>query len=92
MSHEDYEKKYTKKVPKNFLITSKEEVQYWRKEYDVQSDIYDVYNEHTGRSIINCGYHILTPEMIEDLNLRNETFRDCHFEDSDSTLVYHEWY
>jgi len=79
----------------HFIITDLDEISYFRKEYGLQEDIYDVYHEYTGEDIQNCGYYHLTPEMIKELNERNKLFAKEYFgtfAENDDSLYYHEWY
>lgn len=73
-------------------ITKLEEISCYRKEYDLENDIYDVYHEFSSRDIENCGYHHLTGEMIKELNQRNSLFAEECFSEDDESLYYHEWY
>lgn len=79
--------KYTKTEIIPCYIWKAEEVQYWRKHYDLQDWIYDSIDE-----VENTAYRILSADLIEDLN---ETFgEDIPTEEptDKSALFYWEWY
>ena len=60
-------------------VVKYEEVGYWRKEYDLQDQLYSLYEG----SIENCGFHKCNPEMIQAMHLR------CR---DDNNIFYCEWY
>ena len=91
ISPKDMEK-YSKEFESEFLITKLYELRYFRKEYKVQDDVYNVYHEISGKDIQNCGYHQLTKKMIKKLNKRNELFKHQPLPEYLESLYYHEWY
>lgn len=73
-------------VPTECYIAWREEVGYWRKDYDLQDSLYDAYSrEHDcKRSIENTGYHLCTEEML--------AYMELDYPDKDEAIFYWEWY
>lgn len=84
---EDIENKYTITKTSAYYIWEQEEVEYWRKHYDLQDWIYD-----TLENVDNTGYYILNANVIAELNKK---FNECLPEEDptdESALFYWEWY
>lgn len=74
---------YEERIPS--YICRCTEVYYMRKHYEVQDDMYDLYDG----AIENCGYHHMSEEMIDMLNFKEGK----KVLDTQATnLYYHEWY
>lgn len=74
---------YEESVP-SYICYAKE-VYYMRKHYEVQDDMYDLYDG----VIENCGYHHMSEEMIDMLNFKEgKKVLDTQA----NNLYYHEWY
>lgn len=87
ISDNEIREKYTKTEVVPHYIWKAEEVQYWRKHYELQDWIYDNIDE-----VDNTAYCILSADLIEELN---ETFKECIPEKDpteESALFYWEWY
>ena len=84
---EDIESKYTITKTNPYYVWKEEEVDYWRKHYDLQDWIYDTLD-----GVDNTGYYILNADTIKELN---KEFNECiPAEDptDESALFYWEWY
>lgn len=91
ISDEEFEK-CRKEHEVEFIIYDLKEITYFRKDYELENSIYEVYNKYTGKDIENCGYYRLTKDMIKELNERDKSFRMLKLSEDDDTLYYHEWY
>ena len=60
---------------------------YMRNENDINDILCDIYLEDTGNDILNCGYHKMTPRMIEFINRSQQ----LNFNEQDE-LFYHVWF
>ena len=67
-------------------IVSCEEVDYWRKNYDLQ----DLIHEGHDNAIHNCGYALLTNEEVEAIE--RECGKSYPWLNDDEAYVYMEWY
>ena len=83
----EYTDKYIYQIPEKCYVAKLQEIEYWRKHYDLQDLIYEMYHEYTGKYVDNCGFYRLTKEMIEEINYEFDENLPC----SDD-LYYHEWY
>lgn len=80
-------------IEEKFLLTSDEEVMichvekvaYWRKQYDLQNMIYDLYD----KNICNCGYHLANKDMIDAMNSFGANLPELQ---EGEAIFYHEWY
>lgn len=89
ISVSDIEDKYTvEKIEKSY-VCNLERVHYWRKEYDVQEWFHD---NLSADYIENCGYYILSEELIEDFNESFNEYIEPEEPTEESALFYHEWY
>ena len=77
---------YEYEEPFEAYVCQKEEVYYWRKAYEVQDYVYDALKP---TQVENCGYYLLSPDIINDMVERG--FIDYCFDDS-GDILYHEWY
>ena len=83
--------KYEKKVFHKALVFKRDELAYWRKEYDLQNLIY---NEYNGQ-IYNCGFHRLNKTMMTKINryLKSRDMSKQNINSEDYVAkMYHEWY
>lgn len=86
ISAED-EKDYLIDVPHEAYLLRKEEIAYYRKNYDIQEDMYD----KCDFEIENCGYYPLNADMKAALRKRDNGIRFPRCKKAEM-LVYHEWY
>jgi len=88
ISQEEIDKKYvlTKELP--CYIWHTEEVQYWRKNYELQDWIANVLK----KTIENTGYYRLNKTIIHRLNGRFDADVPEESKTKESALFYHEWY
>ena len=77
-------KRFTAYEDKEFYPVSMKEVGYWRKDYDLSHKMYEAYEEATGKTIENCGYHRCSQEMLDALGIEEMP--------SEGAVFYHEWY
>lgn len=87
MSRDEIEKKYTITKARPCYIWYGEEVEYWRKNYDLQDWIYDCLDD-----VQNLGYYILDADIIRDINEVFNEHLPKEDPDGESALFYHEWY
>lgn len=80
----EIQKKLTAYDEEEFYPVDISAVGYWRKAYDLQDKIYELYQAETGKSIENCGYHRCSQEMLDALGI--EEMPD------EGAVFYHEWY
>jgi hypothetical protein len=83
--------KYIETEPALLLVYKKEEIGYWRKEYGLQNLIYTMYENETSKIIMNCGYHLMTKEMIDRIRKYDPKFRTGRRKRGEA-YFYHEWY
>ena len=104
---EDGEEKQNKKVSisaeskDEYLITKDTDfflfhctdVGYWRKDYELQDEIYDGFH-FAGTEVENCGYYKVNDDVFELIrdDLSEEGVDAYLSEDADTGLFYHEWY
>ncbi len=75
-----------------FYVCDAKRLKHWYKNYKVS----DFFADHFGRPVLNCGYILITQDVVDDFN---EEFRsnlnyidvDCTY-DENSAVFYHEWY
>lgn len=89
ISQEDVDAKYTRTDIEKHFVCNLERVHYWRKAYDVQEWFHD---NLSADYIENCGYYILSEELIEDFNESFNEYIEPEKPDEESALFYHEWY
>lgn len=84
-----YEKKkeyvYTKIVP--YYCWKEDEVEYWRKNYDLQDWIYD-----NIEGVDNCGYYVLDLDVVSEINYMFDGSIPTVKPSETEALFYHEWY
>lgn len=64
-----------------FYVVELSEVEYWRKEYGIQSEIH----KSIGKSVENCGYYKLNESTIYRVT-------DEDYNGGTEDIFYHEWY
>ena len=89
LSYEEFNN-YFYSTENELLVFKGNDVYYWRKAYDVQNMIYEMYNEETGKDIQNCGFHLMSDNIIEALENVYEV--ELGYLDEDEAFFYHEWY
>ena len=83
--NDDNSDKYVYEKEVESYICYCKEVYYMRKHYDVQDDMYNLYDG----AIENCGYYHMSEEMIDMLNFKEgKKVLDTQA----NNLYYHEWY
>ena len=87
VSTREIDEKYTIKKVLPCYIWESEEVQYWRKHYELQDWIY----EHID-GVQNTGYYILDADLIRELNKEFDEHIPKEDPDDESALFYWEWY
>jgi hypothetical protein len=87
IDYNEIEKKYIATEILPCYVWDAEEIQYWRKEYDLQDWIYQNIN-----NVQNTGYYILNAEMIRELNSLFDEHLPKEDPDDESALFYWEWY
>lgn len=87
VSYREIEEKYTITKVLPCYIWESEEVQYWRKHYEIQDWIYDKLD-----NVQNLGYYILDADVIRELNKEFDEHLPKEDPDEESALFYHEWY
>ena len=90
ISNDEVNEKFTIQKEEDAYAWDSEEIAYWRKHYDLQSDFYDLLGD-----VQNCGYYLLDAETIVEMKERwSEDMREVPIEDptEESALFYHEWY
>lgn len=87
VSDERIKEKYTLTKTLPCYIWESEEVQYWRKAYDIQDWFYDRIE-----GIDNCGYYLLDGELLADLNEIIDEYVPVEDPTNEHALFYHEWY
>lgn len=87
ITQDEVDKKYVLTETLPCYVWDTEEIQYWRKCYDIQDWIY----EHID-GVQNTGYYMLDADLIREFN--KEFDEDIPKEDPDeeSALFYYEWY
>ena len=73
--------------PVNVLVCKKQEVQYYRKHYDLQEALYEI----SSVPIENVSYIAMTDEMIEAVYRFDDEFKMPEMNEGDM-LAYYEWY
>ena len=75
---------------KDWYAVHTKEVAYWRKHYELQTELYNAY-ELKDKFVENCGYYVIDDEILEIINDMSETkFGLGRYKKG--TLLYHEWY
>lgn len=87
ISMREIEEKYITAAVLPAYIWESEEVQYWRKEYDIQDWIYDHID-----GVQNTGYYLLDAALIRELNKEFDEHLPKEDPDDESALFYWEWY
>ena len=87
ISMQEVDEKYTTTEVLPCYIWEEEEVQYWRKHYDLQDWIYEHIN-----GVQNTGYYMLDASMIRALNKEFGEHLPKEDPDDESALFYWEWY
>lgn len=87
ISTEEIEAKYVKTEILPYYIWEEEEVEYWRKHYDLQEWIYNNIYE-----VENTAYCILSTDLIKQLNKRFNEDIPVEEPTEESALFYWEWY
>ncbi len=67
-----------------------EEVAYWRKHYELQTEIHNLY-KNKGVTIENCGYYLLDETALNIIKELSHTDNQLELYNA-NTLLYHEWY
>lgn len=83
----EVDEKYTIEKVLPCYIWESEEVQYWRKHYELQDWIYDHID-----GVQNTGYYILDADLIRELNKEFDEHIPKEDPDDESALFYWEWY
>lgn len=85
----DIKTKYTVEKVEPKYACQTEEIQYWRKAYDIQ----EWFHEHIEEDVENTGFYILSGAMLLAFN---KTFPEDRIEaiepDEEEALFYWEWY
>ena len=91
LTQEEIKNQFTDVREEDVLVYSKEEVAYWRKDYDVQ----DFFHDALGH-VENTGYYRLDESVICDFNFEAAISRwqslPIEAPTEDSALFYWEWY
>lgn len=87
ISMREIEEKYTVTKVLPCYIWESEEIQYWRKHYELQDWIYAHIN-----GVQNTGYYILDNELIREMNKEFDEHIPKEDPDDESALFYWEWY
>ena len=87
---EDELKNFIYEEEEVFWLMELEEVGYWRKEYELQNQIYEMFKKD-GIEIENCGYYKLDKNKIYEIDKYNNGEQGLIYH-IDDDLFYHEWY
>lgn len=92
-NYEDYQKLETMTL---YICDSIEELDYWRKNYDLQENLHHIYRNETNSSIENCGYYPISETMyeaiVDDYKMSGRILPDYPETNEDQVVCYHEWY
>ncbi len=93
-TNEEFEN-YIVNKPRHLIVYKQKEVAYWRKFYELQEKIYDMYFEETTKEIQNCGMHSLSDDMLNEISKMcrkyGYKFRKPRWTKSNA-FFYQEWY
>ena len=93
VTDEEYNK-YSYEEVEDYYVCKKEEIYYWRKNYELQDKLYEAAEEN-GDQILNCGWHKCNEEMIMDIQdaiSQEDNMRLVLNLSESEAYVYHEWY
>ena len=94
LTNEEIEK-YIVSKPRHLIVYKRKEVAYWRKFYELQDLIYDMYREYRHKEIQNCGMHVLSDDMLNEISKMCRKY-DYKFNKprwtKSNAFFYHEWY
>lgn len=93
VTNEEYNK-YSYEEVEDYYVCKKEEIYYWRKNYELQDKLYETAVEN-GDQILNCGWHKCNEEMIMDIQnaiSQEDNMRLVLNLPESEAYVYHEWY
>lgn len=93
VTNEEYNK-YSYEEVEDYYVCKKEEIYYWRKNYELQDKLYEAAVEN-GDQILNCGWHKCNEEMIMDIQnaiSQEDNMRLVLNLPESEAYVYHEWY
>ena len=93
VTDEEYNK-YSYEEVEDYYVCKKEEIYYWRKNYELQYKLYESAEEN-GDQILNCGWHKCNEEMIMDIQdaiSQEDNMRLVLNLPESEAYVYHEWY
>lgn len=80
----------------NCYVCKEREIGYWRKNYDLQEELYREAS-YGGVEIENCGYYPLNDGMTRAIlrdkwEYSDKVQREDLWDDNNSIVCYHEWY
>lgn len=89
LAADEVENKFTKESVLQQFVCCAEEVQYWRKEYDIQQWFYD----NLDSDIENTGYYLLNDDVLRRFNRKYPEYNFlADASEENSALFYWEWY
>ncbi len=91
ISTKELKEKYMQSVDRMLYAVELTQIAYWRKEYDLQSQIYEAFEEQD-IYVENCGFYALDDEIAKMICEHDEMQAPAIQDEDVETLFYHEWY
>lgn len=87
ISEKDIHEKYITTRFREIYVVSSEEIHYWRKHYEIS----EFMNDAVG-PVENCGFYAVNRDVANDLMEYDSTINPDDFPETDSNIMYHEWF
>lgn len=87
ISEAEIHEKYITSVFRDVYVAQSEEIYYWRKDYQIS----DFLNDAIG-PVENCGFYAVNRDVAVDLLEYDGSINPNDFPETDSNVMYHEWF